>query len=616
MFRFMVPLALAASGSVLAQDAGSPGASTSAPFEIVESHSDIDVNDDGSYVEANETGFRVLDSRGQKALQQTTLSYTEGLQTLEVGSAYTLKANGQKIPVSPDQILRGSGATSAPGFEDIQTVTIVFPRLEIGDEVVLTTLKKQLVPLFAGEFAMREDFSRAVKTNDVRITLTAPKNGIPLRIDAVGLDGGQPAEYAGKNRWVWYYHNDSPVIFPLDSVMAAADQPHLIASSFPSYQTVGAAYGDHFVGKADATPEIESLADQLTRGISDRRGQTKALYDWVAANINYLDIVLGAGGFTPHAAADVLALRYGDCKDHVMLLEALLGAKGIPSEPVLIGAGGGYVLPDVPSPFYFNHLITYVPEFRLFLDSTAHYAPFGVLPLADADRPVLLLPSGTVSATPRSTADDSTGHAAITVKFDPDGTETGESQISLTGAGAVDQRAVIDSIPPEREKEMFQLTLGPGSEASIDRGNLRAVSDPFVYALHYRVPNAANFTGPGAISTGLGVGPFAVASLALGLLPPSRPAAYGCPSVTTSEDSTFEFPANVQVTSVPKPVGITADGIHLELHYDIKDPHTVAGRIMLRTDHARAFCTPDYYAKVRPDLSRIVGSLRGQVLYK
>lgn len=350
ILRFVVPVMLTASGSVLAQDASSPRDSASAPFEIVKSHSDIDVSDDGSYVEADETAFRVLDSRGQKSLQQTTLTYTEGLQTLEVESAYTLKADGQKIAVLPDQILRGSGATSAPGFEDLKTLTIVFPRLDVGDEVVLSIMKKQLVPLFAGNFAMRVDFGRAVKTDDAQITLTAPKNGIPLRIDAVGLEGGQPAEYAGKNRWVWHYHNDSPVIYPLDSVMATDDRPHLVASSFPSYQAVGAAYGDHFAGKANVTPEIESLAGQLTRGIQDRRAQAKALYDWVAANINYVDIVLGAGGFTPHAAADVLALRYGDCKDHVMLLDALLAAKGIPSEPALIGAGGPTCSPSFPRP--------------------------------------------------------------------------------------------------------------------------------------------------------------------------------------------------------------------------------------------------------------------------
>jgi transglutaminase-like putative cysteine protease len=486
----------------------------------------------------------------------------------------------------------------------------------VGDEVVLTTVKKQLAPLFAGEFAMREDFSRAIRTDDVQITLTAPENGIPIKIEAVGVDGGQPAVYAGKNRWVWHYHNDAPVTFPLDSVRATDDQPHLIASSFPSYQAVGAAYGSHFAGNADATSEIRSFADQLTRGISDRRAQAKTLYDWVAANINYVDIVLGAGGFTPHPGSDVLSLRYGDCKDHVMLLDALLAAKGIPSEPALIEAGGGFVLPGVPSPFYFNHLITYLPEFRLYVDSTSHYAPFGVLPFADADRPVVLVPTGAVSATPNNSADVSTGRAVITLKFDPDGTASGESRISLTGRSAVAQRSLIDVIPPERERDMFQMTLGPGSEAGIDRGNLQSAEDPFVYSLHYRVPNAASFAGPGAVSTELGIGPFSAASMVLGLLPPSRPTAYSCPSVTMSEDSSFAFPHTVSITSVPMPVNITADGMRFEMHYDVKDSHTVVGAILLRTDHPRAFCTPDYYAKVRPALARIAASLRGQILYK
>jgi hypothetical protein len=72
----------------------------------------------------------------------------------------------------------------------------------------------------------------------------------------------------------------------------------------------------------------------------------------------------------------------------------------------------------------------------------------------------------------------------------------------------------------------------------------------------------------------------------------------------------------VEVTSVPRPVSIAADGIRFDMHYETKDAHTVSGTIVLRTDHPRAFCTPDYYARVRPDLARIAASLRGQILYK
>ena len=58
-------------GVAVAQMQPSP---PTAPFEIVKSRTDIDVSADGSYVEATELALRVLDSRGQKALQQTTLA--------------------------------------------------------------------------------------------------------------------------------------------------------------------------------------------------------------------------------------------------------------------------------------------------------------------------------------------------------------------------------------------------------------------------------------------------------------------------------------------------------------------------------------------------------------
>ena len=618
--RFARPLfavvALAVTGTVCAQQAAPPAAPASAPFEIVRSHIDFDVNADGSSVETDDTALRVLDSRGQDVLRRRSLSYTEGLQSIEIESAYALKADGERIDVPKGAIFRNSAAPSAPGFENAKVLTLYFPRLDIGDEVVLVTVRKQLVPPFAGAFAMRKDFSRAIKADDVQVTLTAPQAGLPLKIETVGLDGGQLQTYAGRNRWVWRYHNDAPAMFAPDSVAAVDDQPHLAASSFPTYQAVGQAYGAYFSGKADTTPEIESLADQLTHGISDRREQAKALYDWVAQNISYVDIVPGANGFTPHAAADVLALRSGDSKDHAMLLEALLAAKGIASNPALIADGGAYVLPAVPSPFYFNHLITYIPKLKLFADSTARYAPFGVLPFADSDRPAVLVPSGAMTATPNPSADQTTARAKVTITFDANGTATGDSYVWLTGSAAMDERAALALIPPESDKDMLQPTLGPDAEASVDRGNFQSDSDPFAYSLHYRVPNAANFTAPGAVSTSLSVGPFAAASVLLGQLPPSRNTSYACPSMTATEDSTFEFPPDVEVTSVPKPVSIAAEGLRFEMHYQMKDPHTVAGATMLRMDHPRAFCTPEYYARVRPDLALIAASLRAQIQYK
>ena len=48
------------------------------------------------------------------------------------------------------------------------------------------------------------------------------------------------------------------------------------------------------------------------------------LYHWVSRNIRYVALNIDVGGFVPRPAQAVLEHRYGDCKDHVVLLEAAL----------------------------------------------------------------------------------------------------------------------------------------------------------------------------------------------------------------------------------------------------------------------------------------------------
>ncbi len=50
-----------------------------------------------------------------------------------------------------------------------------------------------------------------------------------------------------------------------------------------------------------------------------------------AQNIRYVAVYLGNGGLEPNSAQSILDNHYGDCKDHVTILEALLAAKASPA---------------------------------------------------------------------------------------------------------------------------------------------------------------------------------------------------------------------------------------------------------------------------------------------
>jgi transglutaminase-like putative cysteine protease len=586
------------------------------PFETVKVHTDIELSADGSYLESSEDAYRPLDARGLQAMRQVTLSYTEGFQSLDVMRAYTLKADGQKIDVAQSNILRGYGATTAPGFDDVRTLTIVFPNVEVGDQVVLVTVLKQIQPWFPGQFAAAFSFNRAILARDTEVSLTAPASDIGLSIDAKGLQGGERESFGSKYRWVWHYSNASPITVEPDAVADADEEPHLAISTFAGYDVVARAYAERFKDKSEVTSDIQSLADSVTSGITDKREEARALYEWVSSHIAYVGIVLGAGGFTPHDAAQVLETKYGDCKDHVMLLQALLSAKGIGSSPALIYALPSFVLPTAASPFAFNHLITYIPEFDLFLDSTAQFVSFGALPGNDAGKPVLLVSTGQIDHTPVTTPDNATIHVVRTVKLASDGSLEGDTQVTSTGALAGEMRALMSVLPANAEANFLRQVLGPGSDGSFSRGDPKDLGSAYAFGAHYRMTSIVNFPGPGALPPRLGYSPLTFTTLIAGELPPTRSTAYSCASLEASESTSIELPPGVTIIALPKSATMQTAGVKLVLNFTQSGTNKVLEAIDLRIEHPAQFCTPEYYAQVRGDLAKMASALNAQIVYR
>ncbi len=82
---------------------------------------------------------------------------------------------------------------------------------------------------------------------------------------------------------------------------------------------------------------------------------------YVRDQIRYVAVEIGEGRFVPRPAGKTMSNRFGDCKDKVTLMRAMLQAAGVSSAPVLASVGD-MVISDFPSPFQFNHLIIGIPQ--------------------------------------------------------------------------------------------------------------------------------------------------------------------------------------------------------------------------------------------------------------
>lgn len=105
---------------------------------------------------------------------------------------------------------------------------------------------------------------------------------------------------------------------------------------------------------------VAAKARELTAGLKTELDQIRAIGHFVQ-NLQYVSIDIGVGrgnGYRPHAASQVLAKAYGDCKDKANLMRSMLRAININAYPVVIYSGDpNRVREEWASPYQFNHCI-------------------------------------------------------------------------------------------------------------------------------------------------------------------------------------------------------------------------------------------------------------------
>jgi transglutaminase-like putative cysteine protease len=320
---------------------------------------------DGSYTSLFHVERLATNQSAAQKIAQQTVSYSESMETAEIVEAFTRKPDGKVLDVDRTQIFAQAppGSPQLPMFTDRKQKVIVFPDVAPNDLVVFT-IKQVHRPPFADQFFAGDVFPRGLAFEDARVSITLPKP-MPTHFEALSVD--HRVDEAGESvTHRFLYKRPQPPVAAPAALSPWDTDPQFTISTFADYASVATAYRRTASAQAAVTPAVQALADEITAGTTDRREQAHLIYDWVSKHIRYVGIWLGNGGYVPHDAAAILENRYGDCKDHVVLLEALLKAKGIASAPVLINMSNRYRLPEAATPTAFNHVLTYLPEFDLY----------------------------------------------------------------------------------------------------------------------------------------------------------------------------------------------------------------------------------------------------------
>lgn len=627
---FALSLPALAAPSVPAPATARPASPAPAPagqadnnFSYLRYRADYEVRADAGSVETDEVEILLKTKSAVEHFSQVRLSYSEKMETLEVLDAWTITAEGLRQPVPADRIYTQESYSSASAamYADRKVRVIVFPNLAPGARIAYRVRRTQDTPYFPGYFSLWETFSVFSQYQDAVVTLSAPAS-LPMHLWTRGVEGGtKPSTRGGVARWEWRYRRDEPMKSQNWTAAAWEFSPTIMASTFADWSQMGLAYQRKAGEAAAVTPKIQALADQVTAGIDDRRGQAAALYEWVARNIRYVAVYLGNGGLEPNPAERIADSQYGDCKDHTVILEALLAAKGIASTPVLIGADGGPTLPAIPVLGRFNHAITWLPEFDLYVDSTNPYARFGQLPASDLGVPVVHSVDGRIARTPPNDRQRNRYVARSDYSFQPDGGLQGVTTLDSGQTGEVGLRAMFVQLNAQNRARIEESII---AQAGFDgRGALELEGDPldlgqtFGYRYRFQASDYVDFGQVGGMKLPDMPGAesardlYATTSAATNLAP------FYCNDSLREETYVLHFPPGVPIVALPQGTHFRNAAGEYAVDWT-RDGQTVTAvhRLARNAIHGpQALCQPADYAAFRELYQQVRRGFRGQVVY-
>jgi len=433
---------------------------------------------DGTGVRDINFRVRVQSEAALERLGQLVFSYTSANENLDIDFVRVDKPDGSSITSSAADIqdLSAPLAREAPIYTDVRQKHVTVRSLRPGDVLEYHCVWHVHTPLAPNHFWLAEDFTNpeSLIVLDEQVEVNVPAES---KVKLKTATGFEPVikEQDARRIYSWKYANLKRV--EKDEKAEAAKKkaddddepkpPQIQMTTFQSWDQVGQWYADLQKDRIVPDEKIRAKTDELLRGRTTDTDKVEALYQYVARNFRYVSLSLGQGRYQPHAAADVYANQYGDCKDKHTLLSSMLIAAGLRAYPALMNSSHK-IDADMPSPGQFDHVITAVPLAgeTLWMDTTAEVAPFRLISPQLRDKKALLVPTtgpARLETTPAEPPFLSTQVLEIEGQVNDLGKLSGHTRMVVRGDAELFLRIIFRNTPKNDWKKLgYYLSMMSG----------------------------------------------------------------------------------------------------------------------------------------------------------
>ncbi len=244
------------------------------------------------------------------------------------------------------------------------TALVLLEDVRVGDVIDYAATRRGWNPTFEGRFFGVWETRWSVPVRHQRFRMDLPANR-ELRWKGHGPEAEPPVvtREADSTRFLWEARDLKPLESESETPGWFDAYSYFQFTEFGSWAETVAWAEPLYALPAEMPESIVRQAESLTRGRETPEAKAVAILDFVQQEVRYLGMELGAGSYRPNPPAEVLARRFGDCKDKTVLFCALMRAVGLEAYPALVDTDyAARIDAWLPSPHAFDHVIVAIPQ--------------------------------------------------------------------------------------------------------------------------------------------------------------------------------------------------------------------------------------------------------------
>lgn len=334
-----------------------------APVEIKFCNTSITINQDGTSEQIAEMHAKILKESGRSQFSHYRLSYNNYSAQISILEAKTVY-NGQEYVVSKDMIEDKPLASFGQGFDQLNQITISFPKVELGAEIYLKyKLVKTKVPVdnfygttffYGTDGYLQADHTKINSKLPLNIKVNDPKGVLKVITDAesdfhsaeiilekpvynqLTNEPGQGILNIKHSTWV--------------SLSSLTKWQDLVKQLAPGYsKIINQPLPTIFMNIAASALDKNTDEEKITFVTSSLAEKIQYMGDWRTVS----------GQYFPRDLEKIATSQIGDCKDFSASTAAILQKLGFKVQPILVMRGiTNFSNPDaLPNVGNFNHVM-------------------------------------------------------------------------------------------------------------------------------------------------------------------------------------------------------------------------------------------------------------------